>query len=118
MDTLIVSYHEATAIILLLIGFYILIVNPNLIKKVIGINIMETAVFLFLVNIGRLQGGSKAPIFMEGVSMKEYVNPLPQHLVIMGVLLTLGVTTFALILIIKIFDRYQTLNCKKLRRMM
>jgi len=117
METLLVTYYQATAILLLLIGFYLLIVNPNLIKKVLGINIMETAVFLFLVSLGKLEGAGKAPILLENVGMEEYINPMPQHLVIVGILITLGVTSFALILIIKIFTHYGTMNSNKLRRM-
>ncbi len=117
MEGLLATYYQVTAILLLLIGFYLLIVSPNLIKKLLGINIMETAVFLFLVSLDKLEGATKAPVLLENVGMGEYINPLPQHLVIVGVLITLGVTSFALILIIKIFTHYGTLNCNKLRGM-
>lgn len=118
MQSLLASYYGGSSIILLLIGFYILIVSPNLIKKVLGINIMETAIFLFLVSIGKMQGGTQAPIVTDtGAVRARYVSPLPQHMVILGVLMTLGITSFALILAVKIFTRYNTLNCNKLRRM-
>ncbi len=117
MEGLIKTYYHVASISLLLIGFYILIVSPNLIKKVLGINIMETAVFLFLGSLGRLGAKGWAPILIDGVEMTRYVDPVPQYIVILGVLITLGVTSLALVLIIKIFNNYRTLNCTKLRRM-
>lgn len=118
MQALLGIYYQATAVILLLIGFYILIVNPNLIKKLLGLNIMDTAVFLFIISLGKAGGCNKAPILLENIGLGKYINPIPQHMVILCVLITLGVTSFALILIIKIFSHYHTMNCDKLKRML
>ena len=118
METLLLAYYHFAAVLLLLIGFYIMIMSPNLIKKVLGLNIMETAVFLFFISVGKLPGAGRAPILLEGIDPWEFVNPVPQHMVILGVLITLGVTGFSLVLIIRIFQYYGTLNCNKLRRML
>ncbi|MDO8886896.1 cation:proton antiporter subunit C [Candidatus Oleimmundimicrobium sp.] len=89
------------SIILFFIGFYAVAVRSNLIKKIIGINIMETAVFLFLVGIGSKEGGA-VPIVAEGV--KSYINPFPQAIVLMALVVGIGTTSLALILAVRLFE--------------
>lgn len=90
------------SMILFLIGFYAVALRPNLIKKIIGINIMETSIFLFLIGIGNRKGGA-APLIVDGV--KNYVNPLPQAVVLMALVVGVGTTALALILAVKLFER-------------
>lgn len=71
------NYEEAIAMILFGIGFSNLLLQQNLIKKIIGLNIMDTAMYLFLALKGYISG-RKAPIVVNGVQkVTAYINPIP-----------------------------------------
>ncbi len=89
------------SMILFLIGFYAVAMRPSLIKKIIGINIMETAIFLFLIGIGNKKGGA-SPLVVEGI--EKYVNPFPQAMVLMALVVGVGTTALALILAVRLFE--------------
>ena len=75
--TLLNNYEEAAAIVLFGIGFTMLLLHRNLIKKLIGMNIMDTGIFLFLASMGYIRG-RKAPIITDGVTdVNAYINPVP-----------------------------------------
>ncbi|WP_350343298.1 cation:proton antiporter subunit C [Proteinivorax hydrogeniformans] len=96
------------AAVLFVIGLYTVLTHSNLLKKVIGINIMETSVFLFFVSIGYVAGG-EAPIIGEN-SDAIYVNPLPSIIILTGIVVAISLTAYALSLIIRIYDEYGTLD--------
>ncbi len=101
---------EAVAMILFVIGFANLLLQPNLIKKIIGLNIMDTAVYLFLALKGYI-AGHKAPIITDGVqSVDAYINPIPSGLVLTGIVVSVSVTALMLALTIRLYRRYHTLN--------
>ena len=101
---------QCAAVILFAIGFSTLLLNRNLIKKIIGLNIMDTAVFLFLTSIGYIRG-KLAPIVVEGaVSYNDYVNPVPAGMVLTGIVVSVSVTAVMLALTIRLYQRYHTLN--------
>ncbi len=110
-----INFYYIGSVILIMVGFYIVAECPHLIKKIIGINIMETGVFLFLIAIGGAQG-NRAPIYSPQAEY-VYVNPFPQFMVIMGIVITLGVTTFALGLVIRIYQHHHTIDANKLRKL-
>ena len=84
-EGLIVNHYEAVAVILSGIGLTNLLLQRNLIKKIIGLNIMDTAVYLFLAAKGYVAGRA-APIVQDGItSVSAYVNPVPTGLVLTGV---------------------------------
>ena len=66
LEALLEQRYYVAAVILFSIGFVTLFLHPNLIKKIIGMNLMDTAVFLFLAAMGYVEGG-RAPIVAEGV---------------------------------------------------
>ena len=104
------SRIQCAAVILFAIGFSTLLLNRNLLKKIIGMNIMDTAVFLFLTSIGYIRG-KLAPIVAEGaVSYKDYVNPIPAGLVLTGIVVSVSVTAVMLALTVRLYQRYHTLN--------
>ena len=104
------SRIQCAAVILFAIGFSTLLLNRNLLKKIIGLNIMDTAVFLFLTSIGYIRG-KLAPIVAEGtVSYKDYVNPIPAGLVLTGIVVSVSVTAVMLALTVRLYQRYHTLN--------
>ncbi|MBT9150699.1 MAG: Na(+)/H(+) antiporter subunit C [candidate division WS2 bacterium] len=102
------------SITLLLIGLYTMIIKKSLIKKIMGLNIFSTSVFLFLISMAYRRGGAP-PIKAEGVEL--YVNPLPHALVLTGIVVALALTSFALILVINIYKEHKTLDSEKLTKL-
>ena len=107
---LLVNYEETAAVILFCIGFSTLLLHKNLIKKIIGMDIMDAAIFLFLASQGYIEG-RKAPIVVDGVQAVEaYINPVPAGLVLTGIVVSVSVTALMLALTIRLYYRYHTLN--------
>ena len=107
---LISNYEEAIAMILFGIGFSNLLMQNNLIKKIIGMNIMDTSVYLFLAVKGYIVG-HKAPIVVDGVqSVDAYINPIHSGLVLTGIVVSVSVSALMLALTIRLYRRYHTLN--------
>lgn len=104
------NYGEAVAMILFGIGFANLLLQTNLIKKIIGLNIMDSAVYLFLAEKGYVVGRI-APIITDGVqSVERYVNPIPSGLVLTGIVVSVSVSALMLSITIRLYRRYHTLN--------
>lgn len=107
---LLANFGEAVAMILFGIGFANLLFQKNLIKKIIGLNIMDTAVYLFLAVKGYISG-RVAPIVVDGVqSMERYINPIPSGLVLTGIVVSVSVTALMLSLTVRLYKRYNTLD--------
>jgi len=110
IETLLANYEEAVAVILFGIGFVMLLFQRNLIKKLIGMNIMDTGTFLFLASMGYIQG-RKAPIIVNGVTdPSAYINPVPAGLVLTGIVVSVSVTAIMLALTVRLYKRYHTLQ--------
>lgn len=110
LNTLLINYEEAAAIILFGIGFTMLLFQRNLIKKLIGMNIMDSGCFLFLASMGYIEG-RKAPILTDGVMRADaYINPVPAGLVLTGIVVSVSVTALMLALTVRLYSRYHTLN--------
>lgn len=105
------NYEEIAAMILFAIGFTMLIFSQNLLKKIIGLNIMDTGVYLFLASLGYITGG-KAPIVTpdEVVKPENYINPIPSGLVLTGIVVSVSVTAIMLCLCILLYEKYHTLS--------
>ena len=104
------NYGEAVAMILFGIGFGNLLLQSNLIKKIIGLNIMDTAIYLVLAEKGYISG-RVAPIVTDGVqSMETYINPIPSGLVLTGIVVSVSVSALMLSITIRLYQRYQTLD--------
>ncbi len=107
---LFVNYYEVASMILFGIGFTTMLLHPNLIKKIIGLNIMETSVYLFLAAKGYIVG-KLAPIVVNGdLSMETYINPIPGSLVLTGIVVSVSVTAISLSLVQRLYKKYKTLN--------
>ena len=101
---------EEVAMILFGIGFANLLFQKNLIKKIIGFNIMDTAIYLFLAEKGYISG-RVAPIVVDGIQeVTMYINPIPSGLVLTGIVVSVSVTALMLSLTIRLYKRYQTLD--------
>ena len=104
------NYGEAVSMILFAIGFTNLLLQKNLIKKIIGLNIMDTATYLFLALKGYIHG-RVAPIVVDGVQEVEaYINPIPGGLVLTGIVVSVSVSALMLSLTIRLYRRYHTLD--------
>ena len=102
--------EEAAALVLFAIGFTTLLLNKNLIKKIIGFSMMDNAIYLFLASYGYISGHA-APIYIEGnTDPSLYVNPLPAGLVLTGIVVSVSVTAIMLALTVRLYKRYRTLD--------
>jgi multicomponent Na+:H+ antiporter subunit C len=107
---LLANYQEAAAMILFALGFSNLLLQKNMIKKLIGFNIMDSSVYLFLALKGYIQG-HKAAIVVDGVQSTDvYINPIPSGLVLTGIVVSVSVTALMLSLTIRLYQRYHTLD--------
>lgn len=111
---LLANYGEAVAMILFGIGFSNLLFQRNLIKKILGLNIMDTAIYLFLAEKGYI-AGRIAPIIIDGdQSVERYINPIPSGLVLTGIVVSVSVTALMLSLTIRLYQRYHTVDLDKI----
>ena len=94
-------------IALMMIGFYIVIAQGNLIKKIVGLNIFQVSVFIFYISIGKVSGGS-APIINEKIEI--YSNPLPHVLILTAIVVGVATTALGLSMIVRIKEAYQTIE--------
>lgn len=110
-----INYIGAAA--LFVIGLYMVLTNTNLVKKIIGINIMETAVFLIFVTIGFVRGGRAPIVSLANVENAEpYVNPLPAALILTGIVVAVSITVYALSMVIRIYQAYGTIETDEIQR--
>lgn len=109
------NFDYAASIVLFLIGLYAVIAKDNLIKKFMGLNIMETAIFAFIVALGVVDGGG-APIMGEGAHA-PFTNPIPQALILTGIVVAVSTTALALSLIIRIYQQCGTIEADELREL-
>ncbi|HSP46627.1 MAG TPA: cation:proton antiporter subunit C [Clostridiaceae bacterium] len=103
------------AMVLFVVGLYTVLTHSNLMKKIIGINIMETSIFLFFVSIGYVKGAS-APILDPSSGQLVYVNPLPAAMILTGIVVAVSITAFALSIIIKIHEAYGTIELDEIMK--
>ncbi|MBQ7868006.1 MAG: cation:proton antiporter subunit C [Clostridia bacterium] len=109
---------QIIAVILFGIGFTTLLVKRNLIKKIIGFNIMDTAIYLFLTSVGYIEG-RVAPIMVDGITdASHYINPIPSGLVLTGIVVSVSVSALMLSLTIRLYRRYHTLDIDKITLLM
>ena len=99
-------------IILMMTGFYIVVSRGNLIKKIIGLNLFQTSVFLFYISIGKVSGGT-APILPMKLKVDDfsvYSNPLPHVLILTAIVVGVATTALGLSLIIRIKEAYNSIE--------
>ncbi len=101
MTTLLALFNYWIVIILMMTGLYIMITRHNLIKKLIGLSIFQTAIFYFYISLGKVTGGS-APIIDPDVT--TYSNPLPHVLILTAIVVGVATTAVGLALIVRIYD--------------
>jgi multicomponent Na+:H+ antiporter subunit C len=100
-------------IFLMMVGFYVLISRGNLIKKIVGLNVFQTAVFIFYISMGKIIGGTAPILIEEGgeyVTGVVYSNPLPHVLILTAIVVGIATTAVALALVVRIHEAYGTIE--------
>ena len=115
LETILHNRFAVTAVLLFGIGFMNLLLQQNLLKKVVGFNIMASAVFMLLASLGYIEG-RVAPVMGEGVTPDAslFINPIPSGLVLTGIVVSVSITAFSLALIQRIHKHYGTIEMKEL----
>lgn len=101
-------------IFLMMVGFYTLISRGNLVKKIVGLSIFQTSVFIFYISMGKVTGGT-APILVEGNAV--YSNPLPHVLILTAIVVGVATTALGLSLVIRIKEAYGTIEEDEIQAM-
>lgn len=101
-------------IILMMTGFYIVISQGNLIKKIVGLNVFQVSVFVFYISMSKITGGA-APILDD--SIKTYSNPLPHVLILTAIVVGVATTALGLALVVRIRDAYGTIEEDDIQRL-
>lgn len=112
LDMLLDRFNYVGYVLLVAIGLFVLIDDENLVKKVLGLNIFQTGIFLFFISLG-YRTGSGPPILSADAG--PYANPLPQVLMLTAIVVGVSVTAVALALIVRIYREYGTLREDVLR---
>jgi multicomponent Na+:H+ antiporter subunit C len=102
-------YHYWVFAVLLMIGFYAVTAKSNLIKKLIGLSIFQSAVFLLYITMGKVDGGT-APILQVGVENPVFSNPLPQVLILTAIVVGISTTALGLSMVVRIKEEYGSIE--------
>jgi len=101
------------AIILMLLGLYSLLTTKHIIKMIVGLNVFEIGLNLFIITIGYHKDGI-VPILTKDANISDFVDPLPQAIVLTAIVIGFGITAVALMVAKKIHDQYGTYNIDKI----
>ncbi len=102
-------YYYWVFAILLMTGFYIVIAKLNLIKKLLGLTLFQSAVFLLYITMGKVEGGT-APIFTAENADSLFSNPLPQVLILTAIVVGISTTALGLGLVVRIKEEYGSIE--------
>lgn len=100
-------YNYWIVIVLMMTGFYIVISCGNLVKRLVGLTVFQTSVFIFYISMGKVTGGT-APILAEGIAV--YSNPLPHVLILTAIVVGIATTALGLALVVRIHEAYGTIE--------
>lgn len=107
-------YNYWIVVVLMMVGFYIVIAHGNLIKKIVGLSIFQTSVFIFYISMAKVDGGT-APILAEGIS--QYSNPLPHVLILTAIVVGIATTALGLALAVRIKEAYGSIEEEEIQKM-
>lgn len=104
-------YNYYVVVILMMIGLYAVIAKGNMAKKIMGLNLFQTAAFILFISAGKIIGGS-TPIYIEGV--ESYSNPLPHVLILTAIVVGVATTAVGLALAVRIREAYSSIEDEQL----
>jgi multicomponent Na+:H+ antiporter subunit C len=96
-------YNYWVVIFLMMAGFYVVISSGNLVKKIVGLNVFQTSVFILYLSMSKLEGGTP-PIIADGFN--AYSNPLPHVLILTAIVVGVATTALGLALVVRIREAY------------
>lgn len=115
---LLINYEAVTSMVLFAIGFTMLVFSRNIMKKILGLNIVDTGVYLFLASMGYIEGKLTPIVPATGVvEALDYINPIPQGLVLTGIVVSVSFSALMLALTVRLYRKYRTLNLDKIYEM-
>ena len=114
LSLLVENRYAVTASVLFAVGFLHVLLHPDLIRKVLAFNIMDSSVFLLLASRGMIAGRTAAVLTDGGADPSRYVNPIPAGLVLTGIVVSVSVSAFSLALIQRIYGAYGTTDMRKI----
>ncbi len=100
-------FNYWVVIIIMMSGLYVVMSSSNLIKKIIGLNIFQTAVFILFISMGKISGGT-APILAEGIT--AYSNPLPHVLILTAIVVGVATTALGLAIAVRVHEAYGSVD--------
>lgn len=100
-------FNYWVVIFLMMAGLYVVMSSRHLVKKIIGLNIFQTAVFILFISMGKVSGGS-APILADGITL--YSNPLPHVLILTAIVVGVATTALGLAIAVRIYEAYDTVD--------
>ena len=113
METITNLYSYWVSILLMMAGLYIVIDHTNLLKKLVGLNIFQTSVFILFISMGKIDGGT-APILEKGYSV--FSNPLPHVLILTAIVVSVATTAVGLALVVNINKQFQTIDEREIEK--
>lgn len=102
-------YNYWVFAVLLMIGFYAIIARGNLVKKLLGLSIFQSAVFLMYITMNKVEGGT-APIVQYGVPDQIFSNPLPQVLILTAIVVGVSTLAVGLAIVVRIKETYGSIE--------
>lgn len=102
-------YNYWIVVVLMMLGFYVVISTGNLVKKLVGLAIFQTAVFILYITMGKVAGGT-APIVVESAEPVLYSNPLPHVLILTAIVVGVATTALGLALVVRIKETYGSIE--------
>ncbi len=108
-------FNYWVVIVLMMIGLYVVIARSNLVKKIIGLSVFQSAVVMFYISMGKVAGGT-APILPQahGEIVRDpsvaYSNPVPHVLMLTAIVVGVATTALALSLVVRIWEAYGTIE--------
>jgi len=106
-------FNDWVVVILMMIGLYIVIAHGNLIKKLIGLTIFQTSVFIFYISMAKVDGGT-APILADGIA--QYSNPLPHVLILTAIVVGIATTALGLSIVVRIKEAYGSIEEEEIQQ--
>ncbi|MEZ5778883.1 MAG: cation:proton antiporter subunit C [Paracoccaceae bacterium] len=105
--------------VLMMTGLYVVVAKGNLVKKIVGLNMFQTSVFMLYISMGKVEGGT-APIFPADMKIDPavvYSNPLPHVLILTAIVVGVATTALGLALIVRIREEYGTIEEDQILRL-
>lgn len=113
LDDALGLFNYWIVIVLMMTGFYIVVSRGNLVKKIVGLNVFQTSVFMLYISMGKVRGGT-APIITG--KPEVFTNPLPSVLILTAIVVGIATTGLALALVVRIKNAYNSIEEDEIQR--